>query len=190
MWRSAWIAVLLAGTATAQTPPTAAALVAGLDGRWVGTLSYRDYSNEKTETLPMLAEIQAVADNATVITVNSFQDGFRMGIVTITDVALFDDRAGRVSVASLRKRQPITVDVSDTAVAYTDPLHWTITYTSQGRDDDKPATLKVTQTRNGDSLTAVKDVRFTDPGATWIQRNTSVLRLERGAGPDWARPPK
>jgi hypothetical protein len=136
----------------------------------------------------MVAEIHPLSDNATVITVNSFADGFKTGIVTITDVALFDDRAGTVSVASLRRLRPVTVDTSAVAVTYTNPLHWTITYTSEGRDDDKPATLKVTQTRDGDNLTAVKDVQFKDPGATWIQRNTSVLHRDTGGAP--AKPAK
>jgi hypothetical protein len=187
MWRLACAALLVAGSAAAQIPtaapptPTAPALVAALSGRWVGTLGSSPGSGP-VQSQPMVAEIHGLSDNATVITVSSFQDAVQQSIVTVTDVALFDDRAGSVAVASFRKSQPVAVNTSTVAVAFTNILHWSITYISEGRDQDKPASIRVIQTRDGDTLTAIRAVRLKDSGADWVQRNISSLHRDTGLG--------
>ena len=85
------------------TTPTPAALEAGLAGRWQGTLGYRDYETNRLEEIPVQTRLEALPDSATIIRVSTFDDGPRVGDVTITTASLFDAAAGGVTTATLRR---------------------------------------------------------------------------------------
>jgi len=165
----------------ADTLPDAASLVAGLGGRWTGTLSYRDYSSNAQVQLPMVSEIVALADGATVISINRFADGPKAGIVTATDVSLFDNAASSVTSAAFRRGKAVSSETSTTQVArYSDRLHWTIIYTHDGSDNGQPALIRLTQSRDGNALTARNEVQpGTTPGV-WALRSGSDLTRDGG----------
>jgi len=57
-----------------------------------------------------------------------------------------------------------------------DAAHWTIRAELDGMDDDRPARIRETTTRDGASLVTLKEVDFLDePGEQWFSRNRSVL---------------
>jgi len=77
--------------------------------------------------------------------------------VFITSVQQFT--GDRVTTATARKGR--AMDLSTDAVAvtrYVDATHWTIVASRDGTDDDRPARLRTTETRDGDSLLSIKEV--------------------------------
>jgi hypothetical protein len=171
-------ALLLAGPAAAA--PSAAELQGALAGSWKGALGYRDYQDNKLYELPVQTQVTAIGDGVSVLRVSTFDDGPSVGAVQITSASLFDPAAGTVTSATLRKGRP--VEVSTEAVrlsAYRDPLHWTLVYESVAEDDDQPADIRVTETRDGDSLMSVKDVRpvGADDSAWRFRNQTRLTRL-------------
>ncbi|GGE17902.1 hypothetical protein GCM10011529_25520 [Polymorphobacter glacialis] len=156
--------------------PDAAALHAGLAGRWTGSLGYRDYQTDKMSEIAVKTEIRALPDGVTVLRISEFDDGPRVGAVFITTASLHDSKAGTVSSATLRKGNSVEIETETLAVtAYVDAAHWTIVAEADGSDDDKPARLRVTEVRDGLLLTATKDVQPKGT-ATWAFRNRTLLR--------------
>lgn len=174
------LAGLLAGPVLAAEPPSPAVLEAALAGKWQGTLGYRDYQTDKLEELPFEREVWALADGATVLSIATFDDGPRVGAVTVTTAALFDLKAGTVTSVSLRKGRPVETDTDRVRVsAYRDATRWTVTSERDGTDDGKPAKLRTIQQRDGDTLTSVKEVLPATAAAKgWQFRNrTRLTRL-------------
>jgi len=175
-------ALLLAGPAAAA--PSAAELQGALAGSWKGALGYRDYQDNKLYELPVQTEVTAIGDGVSVLRVSTFDDGPSVGAVRITSASLFDPAAGTVTSATLRKGRP--VEVSTEAVrlsAYRDPMHWTLVYERIGPDGDGEARIRITETRDGDSLMSVKEVRpLTPTDAPWAFRNQTRLTRESRQG--------
>ena len=157
------------------TTPTPAALEAGLAGRWQGTLGYRDYETNRLEEIPVQTRLEALPDSATIIRVSTFDDGPRVGDVTITTASLFDAAAGGVATATLRQGRPLEARPEQVRVAqFTDAGHWTLVFEGDGTDGDSQARLRTTQVRDGDVLTATKDIQRKG-SADWQFRNRSKL---------------
>ncbi len=171
------IALLLAGADASPTAPlpAPAALEAGLAGRWQGTLGYRDYQSDRLEEIPMQTRLEALPDGSTIIRVSTFDDGPRVGNVFITTASLFDSTAPRVASTTLRRGRPVETQTEQVRVAqYTDASHWTLIFEQNGSDGGKPAMLRTTEVRDGDVLTATKDVQ-PQGSTTWQFRNRSRL---------------
>jgi hypothetical protein len=181
-------AALFAGLVLTSAPvlaaPDAATLVGGLSGRWTGSLSYRDYTSNAQEKLPMVSEIVALPDRATVITINRFADGPKNGIVTITDVSLFDADAANVATATFRRGKPMSTETSALQIArFGDGLHWSIVYTRDGTDNNQPALIRVTQTRDGNTLTTRSEFQPKTPQAAWTLRSSTDLVRDAAPAP-------
>lgn len=148
---------LLAAITIAAATPTPAQLQAGLAGKWTGALGYRDYQTDKLEEIPVATEFRSVGDGVTIIGVSTYDDGPRVGLVYITSVQQF--AGDKATTATARKGR--TMELATDAVAvtrYVDDTHWTIVASRDGTDDDKPARLRTTETRDGDSLLSIKEV--------------------------------
>lgn len=176
------LACLIAAPALGQGLPSPLELQAGLAGKWTGALGYRDYQSNKLFELPVKTEVQALPDKATVIRVSSFDDGPKTGFVYITSASLYDTAKSTVTTTTLRKGRPVVSSTEIvTTVTYTDPTHWVVRYDNDGTDDDKPALLRTTETRDGDTVTAVKEVMpKTQTAKGWQFRNQT--RLSRSTG--------
>jgi hypothetical protein len=171
------VAALMVAPSLAQAQPTAYDLQAGLAGKWTGALGYRDYQTNRLFELAMTSEIRALPDKATVIRVSSFDDGPKTGFVYITSVNLYDNTKSAIYSTTFRKGRSVETSTEKaTVVTYTDSKHWVVRYDSDGSDDDKPALLRTTETRDGDKLTSVKEV-MPNAGATkgWMFRNQTRL---------------
>ena len=166
----------------AVPPPSPAALDAGLAGKWQGALGYRDYQSNRLEEIPVATEIRALPDGVTVVRISAFNDGPKAGTVYITSVGLHDAATSQVTSATFRKGRAVETETETLAVdAFADATHWTLRSEAEASDDNKPARLRVTTVRDGDTLVATKDVRPLDGGGEWQFRNRT--RLKRIAAP-------
>ena len=167
--------ILLAATATPA--PDISAARASLVGRWQGKLEYRDYQADKWFGLPVKVEVRDGGDSVTLIRTADYDDGPKTGNVRITTVSMLAADGSHESSATFRKGK--TVEVETAALKLTaakDATHWTMTETVTGTDDDRPATIRLTTTRDGGSLVTLKEVDFSgDAKAEWLTRNRTTL---------------
>ena len=170
-------AVLLAPV-PAGTPLTLAAARASEVGRWRGKLEYRDYRADRWFGLPVTVSVGDGGDGVTQIRVADFDDGPKAGIVRITTVSmLLRDGASESSVSFRRNNTPeLTTARLALKSGASDATHWTVVSEEAGTDNDRPARIRVTATRTGDTLTKLKEVDFTDDAAqSWLTRNRTTL---------------
>lgn len=185
-WRYALLALAFAAQASAQTasepakPIDIRAARAGLAGAWRGELAYRDYQADRWFGLPVTVTVELVPDGLTLIRRAVFDDGPRVGAVHITTVSILDPKDGRESAASFRAGRAVEPDVAALRLTRaTDAVHWTMVGERVGRDDDRPARIRETTTRDGARLVTLKEVDFTDDaGEAWLQRNRTTLTRE------------
>ncbi len=167
---------LTATTVSAQTQASAVELRAGLVGAWEGALGYRDYQSNELFELPVQTWIDAVADGKTLVQRSVFDDG-PSGAVWITTTSLHDPVADTVTAASFRAgRAPELITDTVRVTDYRDATHWTLVYSRTGEDDDAPVDIRLTETRDGDALLSVKEVRPVGAGDdAWRFRNQTRL---------------
>lgn len=179
-------ALIIAALAT--TPALAEPVIdvttarASLTGNWEGSLEYLDYSANQWFGIPVKTQIEDQGDGATTIRKSDFDDGPKVGNVRITSVELFDSVKGMVSVGTFRKGR--TAEINSYTVrmegAAPDAAHWTMVEEASAEDDNRPAILRITTTRNGDTLEALKQVDFQDDDkAEWLSRNRTKLKLTK-----------
>lgn len=172
------LALLMPVSAAAgpQDRPTATALRLGLAGQWSGALGYRDYQTNRLFEIPVTTTLTTPGDGVTLVRQSLFDDGPDKP-VWITTVSLDDPAAGTSTAARFRAGNAPELSTDTVRVtAFTDATHWTVTYSRTGEDDDQPADIRVTETRDGDTLLEVKEVRpaGADDGA-WRFRNQTRL---------------
>ena len=171
--------ILAAAPAFAQSAPVdIAAARAALTGTWSGKLEYLDYGANKWFGIPVNTQIEDQGDGATMIRKSDFDDGPKVGNVRITTIELLDQAAGTVTTGTFRKGR--SVETFTYAVRFdgtpADTSHWTMVEEALGTDDDRPAMLRLTTKRDGDSIETVKQVDFQDDDkAEWITRNRTRL---------------
>lgn len=160
----------------AQTAPSPTELRLGLVGRWTGSLGYRDYQSDALFEIPVTTTITTPGDRATLIRQSLFDDGPDKP-VWITTVSLDDRAAGTVAAASFRSgNTPELVTEAVRVAAFADAAHWTLIYTRTGEDNDAPAEIRITETRTGDTVLEVKEVRAVGAGNdAWRFRNQTRL---------------
>ncbi|MBX9614010.1 MAG: hypothetical protein K2X25_00300 [Caulobacteraceae bacterium] len=172
--------LMLPPIALAQTPPSATELRLGLVGRWSGALGYRDYQSDALFEIPVTTTITTPGDGTTLIRQSLFDDGPDKP-VWITTVSLDDRATGTVAAASFRSgNTPELVTEAVRVAAFADAAHWTLIYTRTGEDNDAPAEIRITETRTGDTVLEVKEVRAVGAGDdAWRFRNQTRL-IRRG----------
>lgn len=165
------------------SPVDVAAARATLAGNWEGSLEYLDYSANKWFGIPVKTVVEDQGDGVTMIRKSDFDDGPKVGNVSITSVELFDPAAGTITTGTFRKARPVEVFTYTVRMegSATDATHWTMVEESLGKDDDRPAILRLTTTRDGNKIETVKQVDFQDDDKSeWITRNRT--RLTRVGG--------
>ena len=170
--------LLLLALAAPTEAPTAATLIAGTAGQWRGELQYRDYQSNRWEGLPVEVQVVAQPDGVTTVRTARFDDGPKTGFVTITTVSLIDPKAATDAYASFRKGRAVDTGTAhiDRVAPGADATHWTIVTTERRIDGNSLAPVRETTTRDGDTLTTLKEVNPEDDGVdTWLPRNRTVL---------------
>jgi hypothetical protein len=173
------IALTAATPAIAQPAPIdVAAARASLVGKWEGSLEYLDYGANKWFGIPVKTLIEDQGDGVTMIRKSDFDDGPTVGNVRITSVELYDPAAATVTTGTFRKGRAVEVYSYKARMEGTpaDAAHWTMVEESLGKDDDRPAMLRLTTTRDGDRIETVKQIDFQDDDkAEWITRNRTRM---------------
>lgn len=172
------LALLLAAPAAAQDAPlTLAEARASLAGAWEGELQYRDYQSGEWQGIPMTVTVTREGDGNTLTRRATFDDGPRVGNVYITSLEMLGpDGVTEYATGFRAGRVPELSKATLSLAAATDAAHWTMLAVSEGTDDDRPARIRSTITRDGASLTSLKEVDFLDePGEAWLTRNRTVL---------------
>lgn len=159
-------------------PVNLATAIASQVGTWEGELQYRDYQADKWFGLPVKVEIRDGGDGVTQVRVADFDDGPRVGNVRITSVTMLGKDGTTAFTGTFRKGRDAELSSAKLTLAgAADAAHWTIVSDEQSTDDDRPARIRVTTVRDGDMLTATKEVDFTDDAKQeWLQRNREVLK--------------
>ncbi len=186
MMKAAWaivVGILALSPAVAEDKapaPTITSVRAGMVGKWAGKLEYRDYQADRWFGLPVQVSIEMMRDGLTLIRHADFDDGPKTGIVTITSIALLDPATNREQSASFRKGRETEVEtVTLHLTRAAAPDHWTLEEISEGKDDDRPARIRATTTRDGATMVTLKEVDFLDDATeTWLTRNRTTLIRE------------
>lgn len=181
-----FVALTIGGASHAQAPrepaaqtstPSATSLRAGLAGKWAGTLGYRDYQTNKLTELSVRTAITVVPDQLTQIRTSEFDEGRERKSVWITSVSIDEPGDKRMKSASFRAgRAPELETETMSVTGYQGPTNWTITYSQTGTDGNQPSDIRVTETRDGANLLAVKEVRPVGSQQAWSFRNQTRLR--------------
>jgi hypothetical protein len=174
----------IAFTAPLMAAPSTdlAAARASLAGNWEGSLEYLDYTANEWFGIPVKTLIENQGDGATTIRKSDFDDGPKVGIVRITSVELYDAVNGTVAIGTFRKGRTPNIDTYTVRMegVATDLTHWTMVEEVLGQDDNRPAMLRITTTRDGDSLVALKQVDFQDDDKVeWLSRNRTKLTVKQ-----------
>ncbi len=173
-----------AAQSAAPPPPAEAvalsipALRAGLAGQWTGTLEYRDYTANEWFGIPMTVRIEDVGDGATLIRHGQFDDGPTIGIVRITTVQILDPATNTETTGMFRRGRAVEQVRYEVAMSGTptDSTHWTMVAMTTSTDDNRPARLRETTTRHGDTIETLKEIDWTDDaGENWLVRNRTRL---------------
>jgi hypothetical protein len=178
--------LLIAGLVPAPVfaaPVDVAAARQSLVGKWEGSLEYRDYSADKWFGIPVKTAIEDQGDGVTIIRKSDFDDGPKVGNVRITTVELYDPAKGVVTAGTFRKGR--TAELTSYTVRVSgvpsDATHWTMIEETDAKDDNRPARLRLTTVRNGDSIETIKEVDFLDDKKDeWLVRNRTKLKRAGG----------
>ncbi len=175
------LAALLAATtpAGAQEVPaiTLAEARASTAGAWEGQLQYLDYQLGEWQGIPVTVTVTLEGDGNTISRRATFDDGPKVGNVFITSLEMLGpDGTTEYSTGFRAGRVPELGTATLTLASATDAAHWTMLALEEGTDDDRPARIRLTTTRDGASLVTLKEVEFLDePGEQWFSRNRTVL---------------
>jgi hypothetical protein len=117
----------------------------------------------------------------TLIRTADYDDGPKTGNVRITTVSMLAADGTHESSATFRKGRSVELQEASLALAAAaDAEHWTLVETIAGRDDDRPAAIRLTTVRDGNSLVTLKEVDFSDDAkAEWLARNRTTLSRAR-----------
>lgn len=183
---SATAALTCLTTVAFTAPPSPAPMqaqvaLAGTAGDWRGELQYRDYQTDTWQGLPMRVSISAQPDGVTTVRTSQYDDGPQTGIVTITTVTLIDPVTSSASYAIFRKQRP--TDSGQAKIVRFEPgadaVHWTLVTSERRKDGNELAEVRETTTRNGTSMTTLKEVNPDGDGIDkWLPRNRTVLNLD------------
>ncbi len=147
---------------------------------WEGKLEYLDYSSKKWFGIPVKINIEDQGDGVTLTRKADFDDGPTVGNVRITSVEIYDPAKKTITIGSFRKGRTPELMVYDArfSVPPVDATHWTIVEELNAKDANRPARLRLTTVRDGDTLQTLKEVDFQDDDKIeWMQRNRTTLRL-------------
>ncbi len=176
---SALLLALASGAGAENVAPalTAAQARASLAGEWNAELQYRDYQSGQWQGIPFKTTIAMVADGVTQIRTSAYDDGPKAGTVWITTVTMLGKDGVTEYAATFRAGRPAEHEVARLRIeAGRDPAHWVLVTELDGEDDNRPARIREVTTRDGDTVTTVKDVDFQDDTrAEWLTRNRTVL---------------
>ncbi|MEM1197464.1 MAG: hypothetical protein AAGH57_15285 [Pseudomonadota bacterium] len=165
--------VFTMAAALPEEPITPQEAFASLEGRWEGTLAYRDYGTKRLESIPVAVTMETQPDGETMVQRFDYTDpGYQVyvtNLITVKDGLL----AGATARAG-RAFETYEKDVVVTAQAM--PQRWTLVLSDEFKDDGRPARMRETMRRAEGTLTILKEVDYLDDDKEeWVFRNEITL---------------
>ncbi len=171
--------VLVAAVVSMQAHADHAAhrVLAASTGEWVGELYYLDYQSGQRFGIPMRVDASMTPDGATLVRRLTFTDPGTL--VHAINLATVEPGGQRLVEAYFRERKGQHFTYEVTEARFDGETDWRLAYEHDGRDDDRPARIRHTMTRKGNSLTSTKEVRFLDDDddGAYLLRNGTELEL-------------
>ncbi|MEM7703548.1 MAG: hypothetical protein AAF251_16540 [Pseudomonadota bacterium] len=170
-------AIVLSAAAPLPTDPiTPQEAFTSLEGAWSGALTYRDYSSQKLQSIPVALTMETQPDGETMVQRFDYTDpGFQVYITNLVTV-----KGGMLSGATARAGR--SFETYEKTVAVTRQAmfdQWTIVLEDEASDDDRPARIRETMTRAQGTLKVLKEVDYLDDAKEeWIFRNEITLIAE------------
>jgi hypothetical protein len=177
-------ALACAMPAAAQEAPdmTLAQVRASTAGAWAGELQYLDYQSGEWQGIPLTVTVTLEGDGNTLTRRAAFDDGPRVGMVYITSLSMLGaDGTTEYNTAFRAGRAPDLIANTVALAAAAQAERWTMLATRDGEDNNRPARIRETTTRDGARMITLKEVDFLDePGEQWFSRNRTVLEQTGG----------
>lgn len=148
------------------------------EGIWEGELYYLDYRSDKRFGIPMRIDAEMTPDGATLVRRLTFTDPG--SLVHAVNLLTVERDSGELVEAFFRERSGELLRYSIVAAEYVSETQWRVIYEQDGTDDDRPARIRHTMTRDGELMTSSKEVRFQGEEGKFLLRNGTKVRLVDG----------
>ena len=153
----------------------AASILGASTGAWEGELYYLDYESGRRFGIPMRVDAELTPDKTTLIRRLEFTDpGNLVHAVNLTTV---DRDSGELVEAYFREGRGEMNRFDIVRIDFRDEAEWQLVFEQDGTDDDRPARIRHTVSRDGDKMTSSKAVLFLDEDGEYFVRNGTELRL-------------
>ena len=145
-------------------------------GTWEGELYYLDYQSGQRFGIPMRVDADVTPDGATLVRRLTFTDPGNL--VHAINLVTIDRDSGEMVEAYFREGKGELLRYQVIGVEYANDEEWRIVYEQDGRDDNRPARIRHTISRDGEEMTSSKQVRFLDEDeGRLVLRNGTRLTL-------------
>lgn len=144
---------------------------------WQGELQYLDYQSGEWQGIPLTVTVMLEGDGNTLTRRAAFDDGPKVGMVYITSLSMLgEDGTTEYNTAFRAGRGPDLIANTVSLGAAAQAERWTMLATRDGEDNNRPARIRETTTRDGARMITLKEVDFLgEPGEQWFSRNRTVL---------------
>ncbi|CAN5720158.1 hypothetical protein BH10ACI4_BH10ACI4_24810 [soil metagenome] len=152
----------LAGVTPAQTKaaasPTAVALNANFNGRWVGVLEYRDYSSNAQVFLPTWLTLTPAPDGHSVTLSYIYDDG-PTKTVRETSTLTLSPETSKATFNGSNDKSPTSYDVQG-FVEFAKTGRGMLLLTGKGIENEKPVDVRITLTMRRNLYTYRKETKL------------------------------
>lgn len=165
--------VFTMAAALPDNPITPQEAFASLEGRWEGTLAYRDYGTKRMESIPVAVNMETQPDGETMVQRFDYTDpGYQVYVTNLITV-----KDGLLAGATARAGRAFETYEKDAVVtAQAMPQQWTLVLSDEFKDDGRPARMRETMRRAEGTLTILKEVDYLDDDKEeWVFRNEITL---------------
>lgn len=165
-----FIAIIFSGSAGADNE--AQAILQASSGIWEGELYYLDYNSGQRFGIPMKVEANMTPDGATLMRKLTYTDpGTLVYAVSLISI---DPESGEVVEAFFRDGNGEYFRSTIVETDFTAESAWKLVYLQAGTDDDRPASIRHTLQRDGNTLTSSKEVRYEGEDKFTLRNGTKV----------------
>ena len=156
----------------------AASVLRSSTGAWEGELYYLDYQSGQRFGIPMRIDAELTPDGVTLIRRLTFTDPGNL--VHAVNLSTIDRDTGELVEAYFREGRGEMNRYEIVSAGFSDEVNWELVYEQDGIDDDRPARIRHTIARDGNSMTSSKEVRFLhDEEGEFFLRNGTELVLAK-----------
>ncbi len=172
------IVLLLVAPVLTQAEDSALSALKASEDSWEGVLYYLDYQSGQRFEIPMRIDAEMTPDGATLVRRLTFTDPGHL--VYAVSLLTIERDSGDLAEAYFRDHKGELSRYTITTAEYGGETKWRVVYEQDGEDDDRPARIRHTMTRDGGLMTSSKEVRFLGEEGKFFLRNGTEVRLAGG----------